>query len=40
MDILEQLPNELFYKTLYFLEIKDIKNLFFLSSTIFLIFKV
>lgn len=35
MDILEKLPNELFYKILDFLEIRDIKNLFFLSSYLF-----
>ena len=35
MDILEKLPVELFYKILDFLNIKDIKKLFFLSSKIF-----
>lgn len=35
MDILEKLPIELFYKILDFLNIKEIRNLLFLSSTIF-----
>ena len=35
MNILEKLPIEIFYKVLDYLNIKDIKNLFFLSSKLF-----